>query len=197
MSAIVSYEPGFDFPFPEGEVPQSMTLGGRALSAITVPQSDFMLLTKIPIVIYYGDNIPEKPSVNPGQEQWRIFFEMTTRWRDVVNRHGGDVTVVHLPEIGIRGNTHFPMSDLNDAEMISCRSSSQKRSWTNPLLKYRGVSARNLSADVMAALYCLRSGSSRMLRSGGQSIRMVAGFVDSRKLSPKTLPYISRWAGRD
>ena len=83
VRAIVSYEPGFDFPFPEGEVPPSMTLGGRPLSAITVPQSDFMLLTKIPIIICYGDNIPDKPSAHPGQEQWRIFFEMAKRWRDV------------------------------------------------------------------------------------------------------------------
>jgi hypothetical protein len=98
-------------------VPPPMTLGGRALSAITVSQSDFMRLTKIPIVIYYGDNIPDKPSMNPGQEQWRIFFEMAKRWGDVVNRRGGDVTVVHLPEIGIRGNTHFPMSDLNNVEI--------------------------------------------------------------------------------
>jgi hypothetical protein len=117
VRAIVSFEPGFDFPFPEGDVPPPMTLGGRALSAITVSQSDFMRLTKIPIIIYYGDNIPDKPSVNPGQEQWRIFFEMAKSWRDVVNRHGGDVTVVHLPEIGIRGNTHFPMSDLNNVEI--------------------------------------------------------------------------------
>jgi hypothetical protein len=27
------------------------------------------------------------------------------------------VTVVHLPEIGIRGNTHFPFSDLNNVEI--------------------------------------------------------------------------------
>jgi hypothetical protein len=117
VRAIVSFEPGFDFPFPEGEVPPSMTLGGRPLSAITVSQADFLLLTKIPIIVFYGDNIPHKPSVNPGQEQWRIFFEMAKRWRDVVNRHGGDVTVVHLPEFGIRGNTHFPMSDLNNVEV--------------------------------------------------------------------------------
>jgi hypothetical protein len=38
------------------------------LSAITVPLSEFMLLTKIPVVIYYGDNIPDKLSTNPGQE---------------------------------------------------------------------------------------------------------------------------------
>jgi hypothetical protein len=117
VRAIVSYEPGFDFPFPEGDAPPPMTLGGRALSAMTVPQSDFMLLTKIPIVIYYGDNIPDKPSVNPGQEQWRIFLGMTRRWRDVVNQNGGDVTLVHLPEIGIKGNTHFPMSDVNNVQI--------------------------------------------------------------------------------
>jgi hypothetical protein len=39
------------------------------------------------------------------------------QFRDVVNRHGGDVTLVHLPEIGIKGNTHFPMSDLNNLEI--------------------------------------------------------------------------------
>ena len=29
--------------------------------------------------------------------------EMARVWRDVVNKHGGDVTIVHLPEIGIKG----------------------------------------------------------------------------------------------
>jgi hypothetical protein len=76
-----------------------------------------MLLTKIPIVIYYGDNIPEKPSVNPGQEQWRIFLDMARKWRDLVNRRGGHVTLLHLPEAGIRGNTHFLMSDLNNVQI--------------------------------------------------------------------------------
>lgn len=37
--------------------------------------------------------------------------------RDTVNRHGGDVAVVHLPEVGIRGNTHFPMSDMNNLQI--------------------------------------------------------------------------------
>ena len=119
VRAIVSYEPGFDFPFPEGEAPPPMTLGGRPLSAITVSPSEFMLLTKIPIAIYYGDNIPDKPSANPGQEQWRIFFEMARKWRDLVNGRGGNVSLVHLPEIGIRGNTHFPMSDLNNLQIAN------------------------------------------------------------------------------
>ena len=39
-----------------------------------------------------------------------------------MNKHGGDVTVVHLPEIGIRGNTHFPFSDLNNVEVANLMS---------------------------------------------------------------------------
>ena len=34
-----------------------------------------------------------------------------------MNRHGGDVTVVQLPERGIHGNTHFPFSDLNNVRI--------------------------------------------------------------------------------
>lgn len=42
---------------------------------------------------------------------------MARKWRDIVNKYGGDVTVVHLPEIGIYGNTHFPFSDLNNIQI--------------------------------------------------------------------------------
>ncbi len=113
IRAIVSYEPGGDFIFPEGEAP-ALPFGERTFTPPTIPLSDFMQLTKVPIVIYYGDNIPEQPSTNPGQEQWRVFQEVARRWRDAVNARGGDVTLVELPSIGIRGNTHFPMSDLNN-----------------------------------------------------------------------------------
>jgi hypothetical protein len=117
IRAVVSYEPGSGFVFPEGEVPPPKASSAGTLEAFGIPLSDFMKLTKIPIVIYYGDNIPEQPIVNPGQDQWRIRLEMAKLWRDAVNRHGGDVTLVHLPEIGISGNTHFPFSDLNNLKI--------------------------------------------------------------------------------
>lgn len=34
-----------------------------------------------------------------------------------MNKRGGDVTLVDLPALGIRGNTHFPMSDLNNVQV--------------------------------------------------------------------------------
>ena len=122
VKAIVSYEPGSGFLFPEGEVPAPIPMAGGALPASGVPLTDFMKLTKIPIIIYYGDNIPDKPVANPGQDGWRARLEMARLWRDAVNRHGGDVTVIHLPEIGIKGNTHFPFSDLNNIEIADLMS---------------------------------------------------------------------------
>ena len=118
VRAVVSFEPGGDFLFADGEAP-SLPFGSRTFTPPTIPLADFMQLTKVPIILYYGDNIPEQPSTNPGQEQWRVFREIARRWRDAVNRHGGDVTLVDLPSLGIRGNTHFPMSDLNNVEVAN------------------------------------------------------------------------------
>jgi pimeloyl-ACP methyl ester carboxylesterase len=122
IKAIVSYEPGSGFIFPEGEVPAPKLSAGGTLEAISVSKNEFLKLTKIPIVIYYGDFIPEKPNSNPGQDGWRVRLEMAKLWRDAVNKYGGDVTVIHLPEIGIKGNTHFPFSDLNNIEIADLMS---------------------------------------------------------------------------
>ncbi|MDL2278060.1 alpha/beta fold hydrolase [Parabacteroides sp. OttesenSCG-928-G07] len=122
IKAIASYEPGSGFVFPEGEVPEPIASSSGAVRANGIPMDDFMKLTKIPIVIYYGDFIPEQYSENPGADGWRARMEMARLWRDVVNKYGGDVTVIHLPEAGIKGNTHFPFSDLNNivvADLLS------------------------------------------------------------------------------
>jgi len=122
VRAIVSYEPGSGFPFPEGEVPTPIESSSGPLQAVGVSKEEFLKLTKIPVIIYYGDNIPSSPDPNPGTDGWRVRLEMAWLWRDAVNRNGGDVTVVHLPEIGIKGNTHFPFSDLNNVEIADLMS---------------------------------------------------------------------------
>ena len=117
VKAIVSFEPGSSFVFPEGEVPPPMPNAFDTLQGVPVPLPEFEALTRIPIIVFYGDNIPAQPTTMPAQDSWRARLEMARLWRDTVNEHGGDVTVVHLPEIGVRGNTHFPFSDLNNVEI--------------------------------------------------------------------------------
>ncbi|MFC5523824.1 alpha/beta hydrolase [Polaromonas jejuensis] len=117
VRAVVAYEPGSGFVFPQDELPAPMASSGGPLEAVGVPMAEFMKLTRIPIIVFYGDNIPEKPTANPAEDSWRVRLAMARLWRDAVNRRGGDVTFVHLPELGIRGNTHFPFSDLNSREI--------------------------------------------------------------------------------
>lgn len=114
VKAIVSYEPGSNFAFPEGEVPEPIDNKFSTLSAYGVPMGDFEKLTRIPIIIYYGDYIPDSPDEIPARDYWRACLQMAEKWAATVNKHGGDATVVHLPKAGIYGNTHFPFSDLNN-----------------------------------------------------------------------------------
>ena len=117
VKGIVALEPGSGFIFPQGELPPAMPSAAGTLSPEAVPLSDFEKLTRIPIVIYYGDNFPVEPTTERGQDNWRVRLAMARRWVDAINKHGGDASLVHLPEIGIRGNTHFLMSDLNNVEV--------------------------------------------------------------------------------
>jgi hypothetical protein len=89
------------------------------LTPEAISAEDFDKLTRIPIVIYYGDNIPTEPTTERGKDNWRVRLAMARLWVDAINRHGGDAELLHLPEIGITGNTHFLMSDLNNCQWTS------------------------------------------------------------------------------
>lgn len=117
VKGIVAYEPGSGFVFPEGEVPESMPSGTGDLTATPVSKEQFKKLTKMPIVIYYGDNIPAEVNDNPGQDNWRVRVKMAKAWADTVNQYGGHAQVVELPNLGLKGNTHFPFSDLNNQQV--------------------------------------------------------------------------------
>ena len=117
VKGIVALEPGSGFVFPEGELPEAMPSAAGELTPEAIPAADFDKLTRIPIVIYYGDNIPTEPTTERGKDNWRVRLAMARLWVDAVNRHGGDAELVHLPEIGITGNTHFLMSDLNNVQI--------------------------------------------------------------------------------
>lgn len=117
VEAIVAFEPGSGFIFPAGELPPAMPSAAGTLSPEAVPLADFLKLTRIPIIIYYGDNFPIEPTAERGQDNWRVRLAMARLWVDAINKRGGDARLVHLPKIGIRGNTHFLMSDLNNVEI--------------------------------------------------------------------------------
>jgi hypothetical protein len=82
-----------------------------------VPLADFLKLTQIPIVLEYSDGIPSTPSPFPRVENWRNRLILCRMMADALNRRGGDATVLHLPEVGIHGNTHFSFADMNNVQV--------------------------------------------------------------------------------
>ena len=69
--------------------------------------------------LYFGDNIPsgDKPLERWELDNWRVRLNMARLFVDAVNRHGGNATLIHLPEVGIYGNDHFLFADRNNVEL--------------------------------------------------------------------------------
>lgn len=119
VKGVIALEPG-TFPFPKAEAPAvEKTTSPFPAAPMIVSDEEFEKITKIPVVVYFGDNIPigSIPVENWGQDNWRVRLNMANEWAKVVNAHGGDATIVVLPDVGIKGNTHFMMADTNNKEV--------------------------------------------------------------------------------
>jgi transcriptional regulator GlxA family with amidase domain/pimeloyl-ACP methyl ester carboxylesterase len=121
VKAIVSYEAVF-FVFPSDDLPPDVPTADPLVLRVTTPEicspAEFRNLTKMPIQIVFGDYIEfDKPSRIAGVEMWRVAVRRAKQFVETVNRHGGRAQIVFLPEKGLRGNTHFPFSDLNNVEV--------------------------------------------------------------------------------
>ena len=120
IKAIVAYEPGA-VVFPEGEIPGEIPSDHPALKEAyqprTVPLPEFKKLTQMPIMIIYGDYIPREPFEVFDADLWRLASLRAGQFVEAVNRHGGDARLIMLPDIGLKGNSHFPFADLNNNEI--------------------------------------------------------------------------------
>ncbi len=118
VKAIVAYEP-FVSCFPRAEVPTLPPLsdGSSAPSIETVSAQEFERLTRIPIQIVWGDNIPKEPHPVPALDVWRLSAMASRSFVELINHKAGDAGILDLPSAGIHGNTHFPFADLNNLQI--------------------------------------------------------------------------------
>jgi pimeloyl-ACP methyl ester carboxylesterase len=116
VKGIISYEPGF--VFPQGEMPAPLPLyRGTQIAGTPVTPAEFVNLTKLPIQVVYGDNIPKRPIpdlVADGRRAQRVTSELFVQ---ALNSKGGNASVLLLPDVGLYGNSHFMFSDLNNVEV--------------------------------------------------------------------------------
>jgi hypothetical protein len=121
VKAIVSYEPAF--VFPKDEIPTPVPLYGGSQTTGTQPAGtaiapeEFASLTRIPVQVIFGDNIPKEPVPVLPADGRRAQVITSHQFVDAINRKGGKAELLMLPDVGLRGNSHFAFSDLNNMQV--------------------------------------------------------------------------------
>lgn len=76
-----------------------------------------MALTKIPILIIYGDNIPDNLSPCP-QDSWRVRLAMAREWRDGEQARR-DVNDASARSGNQRNTPFFDLNNVQIADLVS------------------------------------------------------------------------------
>lgn len=122
IKAIVAYEPG-QVVLPESAkipvLPYKNELAYKMEQPITVSDAEFEKLTKIPIMIVFGDNIAASPNEIFNVDVWRLAKAYAQEFVKQINARGGDAVFIDLPELGITGNTHAPFADKNNLQIAA------------------------------------------------------------------------------
>jgi hypothetical protein len=64
----------------------------------------------VPILVEFGDHIDADPSRLAA-------FNACNAWIARVNAAGGNAQMLHLPDLGIHGNSHMSMLDKNNLQV--------------------------------------------------------------------------------
>ena len=71
-------------------------------------------LAKIPTLIMFGDHLGD---VTGGPANWAQSFATCNTFVDQLKKAGGDAEMMHLPALGIKGNSHMLMQDKNSDQL--------------------------------------------------------------------------------
>jgi hypothetical protein len=81
----------------------------------TLTADQIARLAKIPTLVMFGDHLSDMPP--GGVANWAMSFDSCKAFVAEVNKAGGDAEMMHLPALGIRGNSHMLMQDKNSDQL--------------------------------------------------------------------------------
>lgn len=74
---------------------------------------------KIPMIIYFGDYIDNGPDDIQSTGFWKSVRDGAVAFAEQYNKDGGNCTVINLPDIGMKGNSHFMFQEKNSEEIAA------------------------------------------------------------------------------
>ena len=72
-------------------------------------------LAKVPTLVMFGDNLPVETGL--GGITWQNRLEGCRAYAARIKAAGGQVDIVHTPELGVAGNSHMLMQDRNNLQI--------------------------------------------------------------------------------
>jgi len=76
-----------------------------------LPAAKIATLARIPTLMMFGDHLNDVPSGGP--VNWQQAYDGCKVFVEQLKAAGGDAQMMHLPALGIRGNSHMFMQDRN------------------------------------------------------------------------------------
>ncbi len=80
----------------------------------TLAPPQVSMLAKIPTLIMFGDHLGD---VQGGPANWTTSFDSCQKFVQQLKDAGGNAEMMHLPKLGIRGNSHMLMQDKNNLQL--------------------------------------------------------------------------------
>jgi len=116
VAGMVTYESiGYVFPIGDPESPKPCTNPDACgFGPVGIPLEDFKKLAKLKSIQFvWGDNRDDPKSVvYPYIAQSRLCAKL-------INKYGGHAEVVMLGEVGLKGSTHIPFADMDNAKVAA------------------------------------------------------------------------------
>lgn len=80
----------------------------------TLAPAQISALAKVPTLVMFGDHLD---MTGGGPANWAASFKACSAFVEQVKSAGGDAEMMHLPALGIHGNSHMLMQDRNSDQL--------------------------------------------------------------------------------
>lgn len=105
--------PGWEVPRYTDHVSAIVAIEPGGAPQVDSDAYNAMVEQEIPVTFYYGDYIGEAFTDVPAA-MWSMMASSADTFTEAYNAAGGNSTVIHLPDEGITGNSHFMFQELNN-----------------------------------------------------------------------------------
>ena len=106
--------PGWEVPRYTDHVAAIVAIEPGGAPQVDSDAYNAMVEQEIPVTFYYGDYIGEEFTDVPAAAMWAMMAASADTFTEAYNAAGSSSTVVHLPDEGITGNSHFMFQELNN-----------------------------------------------------------------------------------